>query len=654
MSRSILRAAALMGCLLAVSCRISPTGTFLGPSIGSQPWWLVRSKHFTVRSDTGEAETREIAIDLERTYRILLDLGFPMEKDPGITTDVVVFRTAEDYGQIGPRNTAGMYTGGIGRWAFARPTFLTFGGISERARPTFVHELTHRFVHFTFPQAPLWLNEGLAEYFETVAVDGGKAILGRSSHVVKRGGSWTMGAPGVPIDALPPVDQLVAMGPKEFYASRGVKAADDSEEAKEAARRQVAAYVSAWSLVHTLKNGSPDNAARFDAWLRRMAQGETAQSAFDAAFAEVSLDQLAEARAAMLERLATGEIGLLRTDYEAAGEPPIEDRAMRPAEVHVLWGWMNVRKGKSGVGEAHRRAELALEAEPDMVEAHHLQATVYQMKDDALGANAEIEAAARIAPDDEAAAYALFSFQSHPPRGIERTPAKLAAADATAARWQPRAKIPGFLNDLAWHMTWRGRAEDAVPVAKRSTELDPSCAICFDTLAVALFRSGQYRTAIEVQEVAVALSGENGRGGELDERLELFRAVNSAIVLWKKRPDPGQDPALLPARVVDAIVLAQRPQVNDCHESGLWKNKKLAGTVVVRGQIGQDGKVTGAAALPAEEWGSLAEKPKGKPLPDASVTACIVAHVAATRFPPSGGTTQLTAPFHLEPPPEKE
>src|SRR4051812_33149438 len=99
------RGAGLIACVLLLSCQISPTGTLIGPSFGDQPWWLVRSAHFTVRSDVGQTEAREIAIDLERTYRILLDLGFPMEKDPCIVTQVIVFRTEPEYKRVGTRNS---------------------------------------------------------------------------------------------------------------------------------------------------------------------------------------------------------------------------------------------------------------------------------------------------------------------------------------------------------------------------------------------------------------------------------------------------------------------------------------------------------------------------------------------------------------------
>lgn len=649
-----LRAAALIACALLVSCRITPTGTVLGPSIGSQPWWLVRSEHFNVRGDVGQTEAREIAIDLERTYTILLDLGFPMEKDPGLVTDVVVFRSKDDYKRIGLDGSDGYYSRHFARWGVFGPTFLTHGGISEASRPLFVHELTHRFVHHTFPQAPLWLNEGLAEYFQTIAVDGGKAVLGRSRRVFKPGDSWESGRYGVPAGALPAFDVMLSMDARTFYAARGVpEGPGEGDAEEEAMRRQRANYASAWAMVHVLKNGSPENAARMERWLAKMAAGEPARASFDAAFGDVSLDDLEAARKALIERHIKGEISLLRTDYDAKGAAPREDRAMRPAEVSELWGWAHGQTGKGGMREVRRHARAALEAEPTSPTAHLLMAAV-NLEDDAPNrADDEIQAAAREAPDSEAAAYALFTFQADPPAGVAMTPARRALAEATLAKWLPRAKLATTLNSFAWYMTLHGRAEEAVPVARRSVQIDPSCAECFDTVAVALFRAGQYKAAIEVEELAAGLAGEGRWTTELHERVELYRAVNAALVLWKKRPEPGKDPSILPASVFTAIQAAQRPHVLDCYRDGRKKNRELAGAVVVRGEIGKDGKVTGARALPEAEWAGLPDRPSAPALPDEAVTACIVQQLAATRFPESSAPTTFHAPYVLEPPKKK-
>lgn len=574
-----------------------------------------------------------------------------MEKDPGLFTEVVVFRTEGDYKRVGPAHSVGYFSHNFARWGVHGPTFLTHGGISEASRPTFVHELTHRFVRHTFPQAPVWLNEGLAEYFETIAVDGGKAILGRSRRVFQRGGSWTSGHYGIPADALPSFDVMLSMDARTFYAAkRELDGPDKGDAEEEAEHRQTANYASAWAMVHVLKNGSPENAARLDKWLEKMAAGEPARASFDAAFGDVSLDELEAARKALIERHLTRDISLLRTDYDAKGAAPREDRAMRPAEVSELWGWAYAETGKGGTREVRAHAMAALEEEPSSPTAHLLMATVHQAEGAPTRADDEIQVAVYEAPDSEPAALALFRFQADPPPGVARTPARRALAEATLAKWLPRAKLATTLNAFAWYMALNGRAEEAVPVARRAVQLDPSCAECFDTVAVALFRAGQYKAAIEVEELAAGLTGEGPWTTEFTERVELYRAVNAALVLWKKRPEPGKDPSLLPASVFAAINAAQRPHVLDCYHDGWSHDRKLAGAVVVRGEIGKDGKVTGARALPEAEWAGLPDRPSAPPLADEAVTACIVQQLAATRFPESSAPTTFHAPFVLEPP----
>jgi tetratricopeptide (TPR) repeat protein len=651
----IARGAGLVACVLLLSCRVAPTGTLIGPSVGAQPWWLVRSTHFTVRSDVGQTEAREIAIDLERTYRILFDLGFPMEKDPGLFTDVIVFRRADDYKLVGPKGSGGYFTREFGLWGSGGPTFLTFGGLSDASRPIFVHELAHRFIRYAFPQAPVWLNEGLATYFESIAVDGGKAVLGRSRNVFKRGDSWTMGSYGIPIDVLPSFQEMREMDAKTFYAARDVpEGSKEGDEAQKAAARwQKAHYMSAWAMVQILKNGTPENATRLQRWLEKMAAGQPAQASFDEAFSDVSMDELESQRRAFLERHVTGEIALLRTDYDAKSSPPAEDRAMRPAEVNLLWGWAHLEVAQGGPAEVRRYAEAALEAEPSSAEAHLLMAAVYLLEKDPAQAVNEIQAAVRADPGSEPAATALFEFQANPPRGARSAPDTRAQADATLAKWLGRAKHSTTLNNFAWYMTLHGRAEEAVPVARRSTQLDPSCADCFDTVALALFRSGQYKAAVEVEELAAGLVGEGRWSDELFERAALYRAVNSALVIWKKRPEPGKDPSILPASVIEAINAAQRPYVLGCYLRRLRKDQPFSGAVVVRGEISKDGKVT-ARALSPDEWDGLAEKPALPPLAEPAVTECIVEQLAATRFPESSATTAFTTPVLLEPPRKKK
>ena len=657
---AFVRAGLLFAAVLLLSCRVSPAGKFLGVSVGSQPWRLVRSAHFTIRVEALDGEAREVAIDLERSYHLLADLAFPMEKDPNLHTDVVLFRTREDYERVGPKGSAGYYTSDYGSWGTGGSTFLSFGALSPGARRRLVHELTHRFVHLAFPQAPIWLNEGLAEYFETIRVaDGnaslggqlfetvraanGRAILGDNWRRLVRGDSWAL---GIPLDALPTLDALWDMDARAFYAGRMVPdGAEGTAVEKEAEHKQSAAYTSAWAMVHVLRNGGPENAAHLQTWFEKMAAGEPARSAFEASFGAGATQDLELQHRAFLERYADRRVTLLTVEYEAKSAPPLEQREMRPAEINTMWGWALLESGTRNVDTAHLQGLAAQEAEPSSAEAHLLLAACYLVEASPELALEQIRLAVKAAPGDEVAQNALLSRLS-----LSRKAEDRAEVDAIIAEWIPRAKTADMLNNLAWHMTLRGRAEEAVPLARKSTLLDPSCDVCFDTVALALLRTGQYKAAIEVETLAANLAGEGRSSAEYLKKVDRYKAVNSAIVLWKKRPEPGKDPSLLPSSVVSALAAAQEEGAEDCYERR--KAPSAAGVVVVRGEIGKDGKVTGAKAVPAAEWGTLPEKISAPALDDEVVTACVVEQLAGTRFPESSAPSTFTAPFKFAPPPK--
>ena len=48
----------------------------------------------------------------------------------------------------------------------------------EETRATFLHELAHRFIHQRFAHLPIWLDEGLAQLYSTLRIEGGRAVFG--------------------------------------------------------------------------------------------------------------------------------------------------------------------------------------------------------------------------------------------------------------------------------------------------------------------------------------------------------------------------------------------------------------------------------------------------------------------------------------------
>jgi hypothetical protein len=129
---------------------------------------------------------------------------------------------------------------------------------STALRPVF-HEYSHLIVNNVAPDLPVWVNEGLAEYYSTFEPgnDGrsfalGGAIAGHRDELSRQ--SW-----------LPLKDLLATTRTSPHY--------------NEGSRRGVF-YAEAWLLVHMLMVGQPDRRPAFGAYLRELTAGTPPDAAW--------------------------------------------------------------------------------------------------------------------------------------------------------------------------------------------------------------------------------------------------------------------------------------------------------------------------------------------------------------------------------------
>ncbi|MCZ6603330.1 MAG: DUF1570 domain-containing protein, partial [Planctomycetota bacterium] len=158
-------------------------------------------------------------------------------------SNVYIFRNYEEYLTMAGRSgVAGFYTPkGSGSIAARSVTayhggFGTTGGTDE----VLLHELTHQFEHLVigdeFWNAPIWLIEGLAVFFEACEIKGGKAIY-------KLPGSKTIG--------IVPRERLILLKAQ-------IKAGNYDKLKKlirtPQARFGYSQYTAAWSVIHWMWN----------------------------------------------------------------------------------------------------------------------------------------------------------------------------------------------------------------------------------------------------------------------------------------------------------------------------------------------------------------------------------------------------------------
>lgn len=312
---------------------------------GGLPWREYETQHFVLRTDAEPQNALETARHLEDVFFVLSHVAFPYKPHFEGQTEVVLFSNEDDLGLLG-RETAGLHRSGH-TWLQTMPT-IVIAGENDAGSQIVAHELVHQFVGFHMPQAPLWLNEGLAMYYETMRVEDGSLTIGEHL-LAQRPLAYFRMQP----EELLPATALHALDRSEFYEKE----------------KRFGNYMSAWTLVSALQMGA--RKPSFSAYLDALQSGRVSEKQAFREHCQRWLDESLERdRGAVLEKRVT-EIASFRK-FQRPARPVSTSKALRPADVHVLWARLLEHRPE----ESLREAERALELEPGHPEATLVLAAV--------------------------------------------------------------------------------------------------------------------------------------------------------------------------------------------------------------------------------------------------------------------------------------
>jgi len=148
-------------------------------------WVEVRSPNFVVLSDSSEKQARHVAGQFER-MRSVFHTAFPKAKvDNGSPIIVIALKNKQDFQALEPEaylakgqlNLAGLFL----RAPDKNYVLLRVDAQGEHPYATVYHEYTHFLLSGVGDWLPLWLNEGLAEFFQNTEIHEKDAQLGEPS-----------------------------------------------------------------------------------------------------------------------------------------------------------------------------------------------------------------------------------------------------------------------------------------------------------------------------------------------------------------------------------------------------------------------------------------------------------------------------------------
>jgi len=489
-------------------------------SQGGPQWVALRTRHLVIETDLAADDARSLAEQYEAAYCELAAVVIPGAEGPPERTEVVVFRNEDEFHAT------------LGRWQ-AGGFFFDHGPLDLERHPTVVlphprygdddrnillHELTHRLVNHVYGWIPVWLNEGLAQYFSTMRIHDGEVWLGEP--LPRR--AYTA-------DVLPTVPALLAMDRLRF---EGRDLPDDYRRADQMANN----YIAAWALVHFFRNGPDVYRARFQRFVSAMNHGVRAKDAWSSSFGDIPI---ATVEAAYRGYLDADHWDVFKRTLSQTSPEPIESvAAMADADVHLIW----LRAlTSSGSPAASQLAEASRDA-PHSAEVAYWRGSFDFFANRLADARLEFEAVLRERPEDPRPLYGLALTLGQLAR---QTPPEERAelSDRIAKTFERLARTATSADELLLlgsYFAYRGDTAQAAARVAAAIAIAPGYWRVHAARAYVLAKAGRYDEAVDAQERAVAVATESEPNPSLEADLRKYRAL--AAGASAAPPSPPQPP----------------------------------------------------------------------------------------------------------------
>jgi tetratricopeptide (TPR) repeat protein len=453
---------ALLGALV-VGCASSPA-----------VWREVTTPHFVLRTDLDSETARRSAAALELNRDMLVSAAWPNINMPEWTrAEVYVLADSTEYHVRFGNRVDSASISGVPQQFFLHgapehwePRSMSDAAPSSQLR----YHLAARMASLIYPTAPAWFQVGVAQFLEPV-------------HLSDDGKSVVLGA--INADAL-----------RNYDSNRTKSLADllawDREAAQDREDWRLGGL--SWLLVHWLSNTQPQAFSRYRAELM---QGAPAKSAFATAFPGFDVAAAEHVLHEYSQHPGHTEVLVpLRST-----PPPLEDRVLAPADLHVLQARLAFAYwtfGPRTLTEAQlkeqEREQIGMALALDSTNVEALSIDTWSPVAHRLS-RARASAAAH--PDDARAWVLLGNLLTEAQPGSPEQEKAFRQAVSLAP------KNPETLNNLAWLLLNQGKVAEALPFSMRAMKAAPQYSHILDTYAALMFRLGNCDTATTTQQRAV-------------------------------------------------------------------------------------------------------------------------------------------------------
>ncbi len=456
-------------------------------------WRSVRTNNLFVVGNADAEKLRQVAAWLEFFHSAFRRLVSRNVLDQSVPTTVVLFRDEASFTpfkplyQGRPANVAGFFQPGEDVNYIA----ISLDPSERDPFSTAFHEYVHLHLKDNVPGAPLWLNEGLAEFYGTMQFSGGEAVL------------------GAPLTHYIRLLREQEMLPLSTLFSINTSSPHYNEQEKSGIF-----YGQSWALVHyLLLGGSASNSRQdqFKRFLQQVSRGEAPAKALEDSF-NVTLAALENEFRAYVRRGEFPSMRIASVDPEAyAAYTAMQRSSLTDAEANYYLGDLLFHINRQTDAERYFKQSIALD--PNLLPAHASLGLLYVYQRRYAEAKVYLQRATK-APQSYLIHY-LYAFvlsregvsATGQINGYAKEPAaimreQLLKSIKLAPQYAPSYYLLALVDFVADE-----RLDEAVEMAQRARQLAPSKPSHSLLLAQIYLRRSQTGEAREILE-ALARSSE--------------------------------------------------------------------------------------------------------------------------------------------------
>jgi len=311
-------------------------------------WMSVRSKNFQLIGNASEKEIRQVATRLEQ-FRFVFSGLFPQAKfNSSVPTTVVVFKNDSSYKPYKPlyngkpASVAGYFQPGPDM-NYITLTAERYGEESPYA--TIFHEYVHLLIENTMSDAPVWFNEGLAEYYSTFDISDGdrKVTLGK------------------------PITNHVLRLREQFIRLQDLLSVDHRSSLYNERDKKSVFYAQSWALVHyLLQNNKGERIPQLARFSASLAEGKPLEESFQQAFQTDFKAMEKELRNYVQKNSYMGNV--FTTAKPLVFDAEMQTAPLTEAETRASLGDLLLHINRLDDAEAHLQQALTLD--PALTTAH--------------------------------------------------------------------------------------------------------------------------------------------------------------------------------------------------------------------------------------------------------------------------------------------